>query len=215
MEGSRKDSPSFLLPYSIYLRTASWRLLRPLGLPAPLRSSSHWSQSILPRIRNLSTCNARFRPSGLSGLPMTVKPSFILSVTRTPKTSGSNHSTVRRENRSPSSRLNKSPTFTGLSTAASWPWSEATPIPMLSSCKSPNHKPWARVFSHFDSSGCDFQSAFRNHKHHMIAGRRLYVLCHNHHRFSSCVQNRQRQLILCCASIPNHQCHLNAHQFRE
>jgi eukaryotic-like serine/threonine-protein kinase len=38
------------------------------------------------------------------------------------------------------SNRNRSPTFTGLSTAASWAWSAATPVPMSCSCKSPNRK---------------------------------------------------------------------------
>ena len=100
--------------------------------PATPRNSWHCSQSILPRIRNFWTCNAQ-SSRRLSASPMMAKLSFIPSVTRMPITSGSSLLTVRRESRSPTSSRNTSPTFTGLSTAASW----AGPRPHRFRCCAP------------------------------------------------------------------------------
>jgi hypothetical protein len=140
MEGRRKDSPNFPHFHSTFLRTARWQLLQPLCPPALPRNSWHWSQSILPRIREFWTCNAQCRCMGVSASPMMARLLLMLSKTRALKTSGSSRSMVRRESRSATSSRNKSKTFAGLSMAANWDCFAGTPIPMLYCCKSPNRR---------------------------------------------------------------------------
>lgn len=104
MEGSRKDSPRFTHPDSTFLPMAGWPLLQrsPPGTPR----TWPWSVDSLRKTLNLWNCNAKPQVLELSASAMMARRWFILSTTRSLRTSGSSLSTVRREDRSLTSNRN-------------------------------------------------------------------------------------------------------------
>ncbi len=98
--GRRKDSASFPPTIRHFSGRQDGSFCTPLRPPACQETVGTWSQSILPRIRKFWTCNAQCRSYGGVRFTHDGKACFMLSMTRTLKTSGCSRSMVRRESRS-------------------------------------------------------------------------------------------------------------------